>query len=105
VSAARELLEAFAKRLDNATTSLALGKFEAPERVKIIDPPQDPTMSTSPARILFVIAGIIAGLAIGVGLAIVAELLDQRVRNSSDFSGITNVPVLGRLPGQRGRTA
>jgi polysaccharide chain length determinant protein (PEP-CTERM system associated) len=101
VSAARELLEGFAKRLDNATTSLALGKFEAPERVKIIDPPQDPTTPTSPARILFVIAGIIAGLAIGVGLAIVAELLDQRVRSNADFSGIANAPVLGRLPAQR----
>jgi polysaccharide chain length determinant protein (PEP-CTERM system associated) len=105
VSNARELLEGFAKRLDNATTSLALGKFEAPERVKIIDPPQDPTMPTSPPRILFVIAGIIAGLAIGIGLAIVAELLDQRVRGSTDFAGITNVPVLGRLPAQRGSPA
>jgi polysaccharide chain length determinant protein (PEP-CTERM system associated) len=105
VTAARELLEAFVKRLDNATTSLALGKFEAPERVKIIDPPQDPTMPTSPARILFVIAGIIAGLGIGVGLAVVAEMLDQRVRTSADFAGLTSVPVLGRLPGQRARTA
>jgi polysaccharide chain length determinant protein (PEP-CTERM system associated) len=105
VTGARELLEAFAKRLDNATTSLALGKFEAPERVKIIDPPQDPTVPTSPARILFVIAGIIAGIAIGIGLAIVAEMLDQRIRTTNDFSGIANVPVLGRLPGQRGRTA
>ena len=103
VISARELLEQFAKRLDNATTSLALGKFEAPERVKIIDPPQDPTRPTSPPRILFVIAGIIAGLAIGIGLAVMAELLDQRVRTSSDFAGITSVPVLGRLPGQRER--
>jgi polysaccharide chain length determinant protein (PEP-CTERM system associated) len=105
VTAARELLEAFAKRLDNATTSLALGKFEAPERVKIIDPPQDPTIPTSPPRILFVIAGIIAGLGIGIGLAVVAEMLDQRLRTSNDFIGITSVPVLGRLPGGRGRPA
>jgi polysaccharide chain length determinant protein (PEP-CTERM system associated) len=106
VTAARELLEAFAKRLDNATTSLALGKFEAPERVKIIDPPQDPTIPTSPARILFVIAGIVGGLAIGIGLAIVAEMLDQRLRTSHDFTGITSVPVLGRLPNSgRGRAA
>jgi uncharacterized protein involved in exopolysaccharide biosynthesis len=101
VSGARELLEGFAKRLDNATTSLALGKFEAPERVKIIDPPQDPTFPTSPARILFVIAGIIAGLGIGIGLAIVAEMLDQRVRTNADFAGLTNTPVLGRLPAHR----
>ena len=105
VTAARELLEGFVKRLDNATTSLALGKFEAPERVKIIDPPQDPTISTSPARILFVIAGIIAGLGIGVGFAVMAEMLDQRVRTSGDFARLTSVPVLGRLPGPRARAA
>ena len=68
-------------------------------------PPQDPTISTSPPRILFVIAGIVAGLAIGIGLAIIAELLDQRVRTSSDFSGIANVPVLGRLPARHSSAA
>ena len=98
VAAARELYDAFQKRYDNAATSLALGVFSNSERVKIIDAPQDPTIPATPPPVIFMIAGIIAGLVLGVALAVVAEMLDQTVRTASDFTAITGVPVITRLP-------
>ncbi len=98
VASARDLYDQFLKRYDSATTSRALGVFEAPERIKVIDAPQDPTIPTTPPKIIFVIAGIVAGVVLGIGLAVVAELLDQKVRTSLEVAALTRAPVIARLP-------
>ncbi|MFX8542916.1 GNVR domain-containing protein, partial [Acinetobacter baumannii] len=72
VTTAREYYDAFQRRYDNAVTSQSLGQFEAPDRVKVIDPAQDPTIPSSPPKIIFVIAGIVGGMVLGIGLAVVA---------------------------------
>lgn len=93
---AQESYDAVAKRFDNAEITGALGKFEAPERVKVIDPPVDPTAPVTPGRILFLLAGIIGGMFMGAGLATVAEILDSRLRRMVDFETLAGVPVLAR---------
>jgi uncharacterized protein involved in exopolysaccharide biosynthesis len=98
VASARELYDVFLKRYDSATTSRALGVFEAPERVKVIDAPQDPTIPTTPPKIIFIIAGIIAGLVLGIGMSVVAEMLDQHLRTAIEFTELAKIPVLARLP-------
>jgi capsular polysaccharide biosynthesis protein len=64
----------------------------------VIDAPQDPTIPITLPKILFVVMGIVAGIVLGVSLAIVAELLDPRLRTNEQFQRITGLPVLGRLP-------
>ncbi len=98
VASARELYETMLKRYENAATSRALSSFEAPERVKIIDAPQDPTVPVTPPPVIFMIAGIFAGVAIGIGLAVAAEVLDQRIRTAKDCLAVTEAPVLAILP-------
>ncbi len=98
IASAREVHQSFSERYDKASTSYALGQFEEPERIKVIDAPQDPTIPITLPKILFVVMGILAGLVLGISLAIVAELLDPRLRTNEHFIGITGVPVLGRLP-------
>jgi polysaccharide chain length determinant protein (PEP-CTERM system associated) len=98
VQSARDLYDQFMKRYDNASTSRALGVFEAPERIKVIDAPQDPTIPTTLPKFVFAIAGIFAGIALGIGLAVAAEMLDQRVRTTGDFTDLARVPVIARLP-------
>ena len=93
---AQESYDAVAKRFDNAEITGALGKFEAPERVKVIDPPVDPTAPVTPGRMLFLLAGIIGGMFMGAGLATVAEILDSRLRRMIDFEKLAGVPVLAR---------
>ena len=48
--------------------------------------------------IVFVIAGIFGGIALGLSLAFVAELLDTSVRRKESVSDILNAPVLARIP-------
>jgi polysaccharide chain length determinant protein (PEP-CTERM system associated) len=98
VTKIRAVYEALQTRYDNATTSLALGAFEAPERVKVIDPAADPTVPVSLPGFVFLIAGVFAGVALGSGLAVIAELLDQRLRYPSQFTALTGLPVLVCLP-------
>lgn len=98
IASARELYQAFVERHDKASTSFALGQFEEPERVKVIDAPQDPTIPITLPKFIFVIGGVFAGFALGIGLAIVAELLDPRLRTRRQFEEATMLPVLISLP-------
>jgi len=98
VSVARDGYEAFMKRYDIASTSRALGIFEAPERIKIIDAPRDPTIPATPPPMIFVAAGIVAGIVLGIGLAITAEMLDQHVRSPQEFAARTGLKIVARLP-------
>ena len=83
-------------RFDNAEITGALGKFEAPERVKIIDAPVDPSAPTTPGRLLFVLAGLLGGLFMGIGLTVLAEIFDPRLRRLVDFEKAAGIPVLAR---------
>ena len=97
VIGAREMYEIFVKRHDSAATSRALGVFSAAERVKVIDAPQDPKVPVTLPAFVFILAGLLAGLSLGVGLAVTAEMLDQRLRKAVDFSDLLSVPVMARL--------
>lgn len=94
---AQESYDAVAKRSDNAEITGALGKFEAPERIKVIDQPFDPSGPVSPGRILYLIGGIFGGILLGTGLAAAAELLDTRLRLIKHFEAIAKVPVIARF--------
>lgn len=93
---AQDSYDAIAKRFDNAEITGALGKFEAPERVKIIDAPVDPSAPTTPGRLLFVLAGFVGGIFMGIGLAVLAEIFDPRLRRLVDFEKAAGIPVLAR---------
>ena len=97
IKLAQESYDAIAKRFDNAQITGALGEFEAPERIKVIDVPTDPVVPTTPGSALYAIAGIIAGIMAGAGLALAAELLDTRLRGRSEFEAATGVPVIARF--------
>jgi polysaccharide chain length determinant protein (PEP-CTERM system associated) len=98
VTTAREMQENLAKRYEMARIALALGQFESPERVKIVETPFDPVSPVTPGRIIFLLAGILAGIGLGMALATVAEIFDPIVRNAAEIEAIIGVPVLIRVP-------
>ncbi|MCA0303077.1 MAG: hypothetical protein LCH95_11810 [Proteobacteria bacterium] len=98
LASAREAHDSLAKRYEMARVTGALGVFEAPERVKVVDASGDPLGPTSLPRIVFLLGGLGAALALGVALSIMAELFDPMVRNAPDFAELLGVPLLGRLP-------
>jgi capsular polysaccharide biosynthesis protein len=66
-------------------------------RVTTVAPAQVPTYPFSPRKKLALAVGLALGLAAGVGLALLRELIDTRVRTAEDIAEITDKPVLGRI--------
>lgn len=97
VENARELYDALAKRSEMAKLTSALGKYETPERIKIIDPPVDPTAPVTPGKVIFTLIGVIAGLALGCGLAAALELLDPTVRSEEAVESISELRVIASV--------
>lgn len=98
VTTARENYDSLAKRYEMARVTGALGLFEAPERVKTLEPPANPAPKVTPGYFLYVLAGIAAGIAVGGALAGAAELLDNRMRRPQDFARVLGIPVIARIP-------
>jgi len=105
VEQARARHDALRERYENASISYALGQFQASERVKVIDPPADPKAPVTPPGIIYLVASVFGGVSLGLGLAVVMELLDQRLRTSREFQAFGNARVVARLPrlGEMGR--
>jgi polysaccharide chain length determinant protein (PEP-CTERM system associated) len=98
LAVARESYEALSKRYELTRVTDALGKFTAPERIKVIDEPSDPTSSISLPHFVIVLAALVGALILGIGLSVVAELMDSTIRQSWEYVDIVGAPVLARLP-------
>ncbi|MDQ2802277.1 MAG: hypothetical protein M3Y41_06200 [Pseudomonadota bacterium] len=65
-------------------------------KIQVVDPPQVPNVPVAPKRILFVVAVLIAGIAGGVGLAVMLVTLDQSFHTVGDLSAL-GLPVAGAV--------
>ncbi len=85
-------------RYEKAKITGALGKFEQPERIKIIDEPYRPSSPTNFPLYIFLVAGVIGGILLGGGLALFAEITDTTIRSRHQLEAIIASPVLTRIP-------
>jgi uncharacterized protein involved in exopolysaccharide biosynthesis len=85
-------------RYEKAKITGALGRFEQPERIKIIDEPYQPSSPTNSPLSIYLIAGIIGGILLGSGLALFSELADTSIRARHQLELITSTSVISRLP-------
>lgn len=93
----KEIYDKLVSRYELARVTGDLGTFEAADRVKIIAPPDQPAQ-VGPSASLFLIAGTVGGIALGLGLAVAAELADDSLRVASDIERVAGIPMLGRIP-------
>lgn len=91
----RQLYEQLLERYEMAELTGSLGVFEQNKRVKIIDLPYTPSAPANLPAVVFVVAGLIGGAALGIGLAVVLELFDSTIRNVHDIQQVTLIPVMG----------
>lgn len=63
----------------------------------------EPTGPSSPRKKLSIIAGILAGLILGVGGAFALQALDPRLRRESQLQRFYSLPILARVPRAGGR--
>ncbi|MGY5612708.1 GumC family protein [Vibrio brasiliensis] len=94
----RQLYDELLQRYEMAQLTGSLGVFEQNKRVKIIDLPFTPSRPANLPIIIFVIAGFVAGIALGSGVATLIELFDSSVRRKSEIESITKAPLLTQLP-------
>ncbi len=82
----------------SADMSTSLENFQKSERFIVLDPAQVPAKPFSPDRRLIDAGGLVAGLLIGLFLAVMLEVLDPSVRSSREVMEIVKVPVLSEVP-------
>jgi polysaccharide biosynthesis transport protein len=68
------------------------------EQFRILDPPSLPQRPSSPRHLLWSLAGLALGAAIGVGLAALFELTQVRVRQAQDIQSVARLPMLVAIP-------
>lgn len=57
-----------------------------------------PTAPVRPKPMLYTVAGGLLALLLGVALAVLAEMLDRRVRSDEELEELVRAPVLARIP-------
>ena len=98
VAVKRDVHASLQERAEMAQVTGALGQFEAPERVKVIDHPTVPTKPAGFAPIVYAILGLFVGVACGGGLVVASEVVDGSIRTCAELEHIAGVPVLARVP-------
>jgi hypothetical protein len=93
---AREAYESLTKRFPQTNIGIAPGILNAPGRIKIVDPPEDPSLSTT-SRAKILLGGIAAGILLGIALAWAAELFDPMIYDRDELVSATGLSLLAVL--------
>lgn len=65
--------------------------------VVLLNPAVAPIVPSSPRPLLNTIVGLFLGAIIGLGVGLLREMLDRRVRSDSDLTVLNGVPMLGAI--------
>ena len=66
--------------------------------IRVLDRAQVPTKASSPQQSVILAVAIAAGLILATALSLLLELLDNTLRDPKELPGLTDIPILGRLP-------
>jgi uncharacterized protein involved in exopolysaccharide biosynthesis len=81
-----------------AESSQSLETERKGERFTLIEPPLPPEEPVSPNRPVVFLLGLMVSLALGLGIAVVMESMDPRVRRAADVTSLVGVSPLAVLP-------
>jgi polysaccharide chain length determinant protein (PEP-CTERM system associated) len=94
----REIYEKLMERAEMARVTGALGQFEAPERVKIIDPPSRPTRPMGPPLFAYVAGGFMAAFVMAISLVALSEVTNTTLRRRDQVQALLDLPIITRIP-------
>ncbi|MFC7493222.1 MULTISPECIES: polysaccharide biosynthesis tyrosine autokinase [unclassified Nocardioides] len=104
---AQRIAQAYAESLADLVRQLETppGETVAPVKATIVDAASFSDTPVAPKPVRTVGIGIVLGLLLGLGLAVLRQSLDTRIKTIEDIAQITDRPVLGAIsyePGNRG---
>jgi capsular exopolysaccharide synthesis family protein len=70
-------------------------------QIEVIEPASPPSSPVSPKPVRNTVFGALIGLVLGVGLALLLEQLDRRVKRQEDVAEATGLPLLASVPKRR----
>ncbi|MCI2266967.1 polysaccharide biosynthesis tyrosine autokinase [Sediminivirga luteola] len=74
------------------------GSETSPVKLTVVQEAVPSDSPVSPRLPVNLAAGLVIGLALGFGGAVLREILDTRVRSERDVAALTDVPVIGGVP-------
>jgi capsular exopolysaccharide synthesis family protein len=94
---ARDIANAVAERFTNVATDLETpaGGGPSPVKVSVVRAADLPPSPVSPRKKLNIALGLLVGLAVGVGFAVLRETLDTSVKSVGDVQAILGLATLG----------
>lgn len=98
-----QVLAAISSELQTRLKEAEIAQAARDPSVTLVDPAVAPLRPNETHRKARVLAGLLGGLIIGVGLALVKEARDKAVHTRSDLASATGLPVLGLIPRITGR--
>jgi uncharacterized protein involved in exopolysaccharide biosynthesis len=91
-------------RVNSSAMSTALQNRQQGERLEQLDPPSLPQTPARPKRLLMISVGASLGLLLGLCLAGLREMRTGALRSVKDVSAYSELPVLGSIPLDEGRS-
>jgi polysaccharide biosynthesis transport protein len=85
------------KKLDTQLAAKLEQRWQG-DRFRILDPANLPEAPFYPNRLMFLLYGIAAGLAVGVGVALLADLFDHSIRTARELEDALPFPILANVP-------
>lgn len=86
------------KKSESSKVAMNLERRQISEQFRIIDTARLPTRPVNPNRLQINVAGLAAGLLIGLGLVALFEWRDSSFRTDGDVIGVLALPVLAVIP-------
>lgn len=65
--------------------------------IAVLNPAAAPTAASKPRVMINILVSIVMGTLLGIGLALMMELTNRRVRSALDLANVPNLPVLGSV--------
>jgi chain length determinant protein EpsF len=93
-------LDSAQRAFDAASQRFSQTRIEAQSEqseVSILNPAVAPTDPSGPRVLLNTLISVLIGTILGVGLAIMLELLNRPIRSASDLKDMLGIPVLGTI--------